>query len=714
MPVEAEANDVASRIYMVAHLCSPEVIPSCVLSFFFFSSCTIHSIDSACQGEVPQNLLLLLLVPIGQFAAASQALSTELERLSQTSTPVGLSHKMSTSTILENGETNQGPLHTKVRAPDRTIVTSAAVPQAHEKTVSMAFTFGSEVPRWKFFRVEYSVAIVFTAYMTWWMWKPLRELSVEHNMLLKSAGVITEPWHWMGKLTGNIGVDRSDHQWREFFFSLPLLTLGMGLFVGLSQLARKVGGPVTQRNTRLVCGLAFLLYLHGIGASFVMLFLLVNYFMAFWYRYIPTKILLPGIWAIQISALFVIERFKGQHQFERMFGPKGAWIDTNYQGALSWYVIFNMNTLRMISFDYDVAESAKNGAVQRAKAFEKHESCLECAMEKSACYKLRSDACQSLSQYTLANYLTYMLYPPLYIAGPMSSFNAFVSHMHSPQKAVTGKALLKYIFVVVRLIFYLELMMHFVHLNAFRAEVSRSYSVLARRMDWVTMLKVGQVALAFLWLKFSIFWKYFRTVSLLDGVGVPEDMKQCFSNVNTVADFWQNWHTSFNAWIVRYMYIPMGGAKTRIFTALPIFGFIALWHDIQLHLFLWAVMMCGMLIVEGLGIAYFSSKRFTAMHQSPFWRGFRTLGAVVPTTALIVANAVGFGGSLDSPVPFPFGPKSTAVLLVVYYSTGSYAGILDRDNRAWKRRMNREYYLGSSSGKHSIDTYDILGPLTHF
>ncbi len=41
-----------------------------------------------------------------------------------------------------------------------------------------------------------------------------------------------------------------------------------------------------------------------------------------------------------------------------------------------------------------------------------------------------------LPSYSLLNYLAYTLYVPLYIAGPIITFNSFVSQLSSPSYAI--------------------------------------------------------------------------------------------------------------------------------------------------------------------------------------------------------------------------------------------------------------------------------------
>ena len=56
--------------------------------------------------------------------------------------------------------------------------------------------------------------------------------------------------------------------------------------------------------------------------------------------------------------------------------------------------------------------------------------------------------------------------------------------------------------------------------------------------------------------------------------------------------FWRNWHASFNRWLVRYVYVPLGGAAWRAANVWLIFGFVALWHDLEPRLLGWAALTC--------------------------------------------------------------------------------------------------------------------------
>ncbi len=47
--------------------------------------------------------------------------------------------------------------------------------------------------------------------------------------------------------------------------------------------------------------------------------------------------------------------------------------------------------------------------------------------------------------------------------------------------------------------------------------------------------------------------------------------------------FFKGWHCSYNAWLVRYMYVPLGGARWQLLNIWPIFFFVAVWHDLEVR-----------------------------------------------------------------------------------------------------------------------------------
>jgi D-alanyl-lipoteichoic acid acyltransferase DltB (MBOAT superfamily) len=66
----------------------------------------------------------------------------------------------------------------------------------------------------------------------------------------------------------------------------------------------------------------------------------------------------------------------------------------------------------------------------------------------------------------------------------------------------------------------------------------------------------------------------------------------------TVTDFWRSWHRSLYLFIVRYIYVPLGGSRNRLYSVWLIFGFIAVWHDLWILWLAWALANCLLTVCE--------------------------------------------------------------------------------------------------------------------
>lgn len=82
-------------------------------------------------------------------------------------------------------------------------------------------------------------------------------------------------------------------------------------------------------------------------------------------------------------------------------------------------------------------------------------------------------------------------------------------------------------------------------------------------------------------------------------------MIRCMSNNYSGLAFWRSWHRSFNQWIVRYIYIPLGGSQYATLNIWVIFTFVAIWHDRTLSLLVWGWLI-SLFIAPELILAYLS------------------------------------------------------------------------------------------------------------
>jgi protein-cysteine N-palmitoyltransferase HHAT len=151
--------------------------------------------------------------------------------------------------------------------------------------------------------------------------------------------------------------------------------------------------------------------------------------------------------------------------------------------------------------------------------------------------------------------------------------------------------------------------------------------------------------LKFIWLKLMIIWRFFRMWAMLDGVDVEENMVRCMSNNYSAVDFWRTWHKSYNRWLVRYLYVPLGGQTSKIRNTLIVFTFVAIWHDIELRLLIWGWLITLFVLPEITLSA--ASKKY--LQHKPYYRHLCGLGASLNILMMMIANLVGFcDGAMDA------------------------------------------------------------------
>ncbi|XP_059594053.1 membrane-bound O-acyltransferase gup1 isoform X2 [Vitis vinifera] len=308
-----------------------------------------------------------------------------------------------------------------------------------------------------------------------------------------------------------------------------------------------------------------------------------------------------------------------------------AYLD-HFRGTFRWHICFNFVILRMISFGYDFHWAHEDSHFDQKKHIQR---CHICKAGK-ACYLHLQERSVQNDKFSFSIYLCYLVYAPLYIAGPIISFNAFASQLDMPQNNYSVRDVSWYGSRWLFSLFLMELMTHLFYYNAF------AISGLWKQLSPMDVFIIGYGVLNFMWLKFFLMWRYFRLWSLICGIEAPENMPRCINNCYNLESFWKNWHASFNKWLVRYMYIPLGGSQRKLLNIWVIFTFVAVWHDLEWKLLSWAWLTCLFFVPEMI----LKSLANTFQAESAFGEFiFRELSAVagaITITCLMVANLVGY------------------------------------------------------------------------
>lgn len=423
--------------------------------------------------------------------------------------------------------------------------------------------------------------------------------------------------------------DLSDAQWRNFRGNLPILTVVFGIFMTLANVLRRQY-QLKERGMSVIwilLSLCYLLYLHGACIFFLLSIAITNFFLT--QSFGQSKFYLFVLWIFNIGILVLNRKYEG-YSFS-LFGEHWAFLD-QHRGTFRWHICFNLVALRMISYGCDYHWSNKKSHFDHKKHLER---CSFCSSGK-ACYQVLQETAVHHESYSFNIYLCYLIYAPLYIAGPIVSFNAFAKQLSSPQKNYSIKQTTWYGFKWLLDLLLMEVMTHFFYYNA------SAISGLWRHLSPLDVFIIGYGVLNFMWLKFLLIWRYFRFWSLIGGIETPENMPRCINNCHDLEGFWKSWHASFNKWLVRYMYIPLGGSRRKLLNVWVIFTFVAIWHDLEWKLLSWAWLTCIFLIPEILVKSSVQTYQVKSALGRLVLRELSGIAGAITIMCLMVANLVGY------------------------------------------------------------------------
>lgn len=479
-------------------------------------------------------------------------------------------------------------------------------------------------------RLELWVALASYAIPIALLVKDAYYLSASLDSQNRIAGVVISPYFSHSK------VDLNDGQLKSFLEGLPLLSVVALLFVLLKRMANLVyPSEITTLVYYLVFGIGFTFYIHGPGVIYVLLMVFINYFVAS--VFVGHRAFPLIVWAGNLSFLLITEYYNG---YEFAWLSKSlAFLDT-YPHVLKWHRTNNLCMLKIVSFLMDYHWQVTNRPVL---THEKHlKNCEECT-EKIQCLKFRMESHNT--NYSCLSFLSYVTYPPLYLAGPTLTYNGWISQVQKPQQTFDYKRILIYL---LRFFFVFIILMWFIHNLYFPtiANNSKNRHILDRFQPY-ELIAASYVILKWIWLKFTVIWRYFRLWALLDGIESPENMGRCMSNNYGFEGFWRMWHRAFNQWLIRYLFVPLGGSKYKIFNIWVVFGFVALWHDLTLNLLAWGWGMCIFIMPEVMVKSYFLRSSMANFRKTLMFSWLSAFAGGVYICLMVIANLVGFSFGLS-------------------------------------------------------------------
>jgi membrane-bound O-acyltransferase GUP1_2 len=350
------------------------------------------------------------------------------------------------------------------------------------------------------------------------------------------------------------GIDLSDRQWNEFRRFIPLLFGGAAAFGLVSQGVRRffakrfpleryecsvdtkrdaTNPPLSdlayQGQIYFYCLINFgaAYFLHGNDAIYLTLIALANF--AIGRLGGASRATIPLTWIFNCAVLYQLEMTDGFRGYLEQYAGLSSLVKTNH-GLIPLSTYWKMTMLRNIAFNCDFVWMKRQRKLQ-----------IDVNSGRFNALMVAQEEHRPSQDYSLSGYFAYTYYLPLFIAGPILSFNAFSAQVRQSQSTISARMLGKMIVQLVLMLFMFELSLHYVYYHAFN-----EFDLWKHRLNPMDVALTGFLTLNFMYTKFTIIWRIFRVWALLDGIDTPENMLRCVNNNHTFAGFWRSWHGSFN------------------------------------------------------------------------------------------------------------------------------------------------------------------------
>ncbi|XP_064365705.1 protein-cysteine N-palmitoyltransferase HHAT isoform X4 [Dromaius novaehollandiae] len=203
---------------------------------------------------------------------------------------------------------------------------------------------------------------------------------------------------------------------------------------------------------------------------------------------------------------------------------------------------------------------------------------------------------------------------------------------------------------IIRIFFWwclAELMIHLMYIHAIYSS--------SPPLEAVSYWALGGLALAqvqFFYVKYLVLYGVPGLLLQMDGLKPPA-LPCCVSMMHSFTKMWRCFDVGLHRFLVRYIYIPMGGSQASmlgmLFSTALTFAFVSYWHGGQSYLWYWGTLNWLGVIVEN-GVKRLLSvpliQHLTDRFFSPrIHRRLHAVLASVCTSMLVLSNLIFLGGN---------------------------------------------------------------------
>ncbi len=235
-------------------------------------------------------------------------------------------------------------------------------------------------------------------------------------------------------------------------------------------------------------------------------------------------------------------------------------------------------------------------------------------------HTLRDGQTGNLPQFTLREYIIYVLFPPSYIAGPIDRVERFIGDLRlvPDMKGLDSSRFWQggqRIFIgMFKKFIIADALAQGMSLTPLNAEQATSTLGL-----WVLLY-----GYAFrLFFDFSGYTDIAIGLGILFGIKLPENFNRPYLTTN-ITRFWQSWHITLSNWVRFYVFSPLSRTLLRrkprpsptlivLVSQLTTMIVIGLWHGVTWNFFIWGIWH---------GIALFAHKQWSDRTRK-WYRGLK-------------------------------------------------------------------------------------------
>jgi D-alanyl-lipoteichoic acid acyltransferase DltB (MBOAT superfamily) len=439
--------------------------------------------------------------------------------------------------------------------------------------------------------------------------------------------------------------DLSDFQYRNYRNFFFYIVIGAIVSVAIGKILKTFWREKVLKTYYLIFCLGFGFYLHRFKLLYLIIVLLIAYLFKYFYKIVGRNIFILSTWLYVIAIKITTELYDGYSV---------EFISNEFlkNEVFTWRFSFGFVMLRVISFNYEYANvvdnNTKSNYLTDMNKIKEH--CKECAKGRFCLTALKFVSLTE-KDFPFTNLLIYALYPPVYFTGPTIMYHCFIFQVNHVEENkhndIFYKEKIIYFFRVIINFVILEVFNHFIYVDAIRGnrDVLEKFK---NDNSYFFLFFLSFNSLVFTFLKYSLMWKFARLWGWCDGIYNEENMNRCIYNNYSFEGFWRQWHRSYNIWLIRYMYIPLGGKKWKFLNTFVIFSFVALWHDLEWHLLVWAWCIYFSIVPEIIIKTYFNNEKRKYLLNYMWFRYLRALACSFDVCLMVIANLAGFASGGDS------------------------------------------------------------------